>query len=917
METHEHAGLADRRRLLRRDRGAHVLGPEATSRHRRRLLPGEPSPRLVRRGRVDLRVQHRLRASRGPGRRRSDERRGPGALRAARLVSARAGMGHGAVLRAHHGVHDARVPRAALLPRGALGALDHLARGVRADQTRRRHLRRRRRVRRAAPRAAHRGVQQLLDRIGGGRAPDRALHGTGRDAGRGVHRRPANDIAGDGLRAAHHLRLEGARWLARAACCPRSGHVQLVEAARSPRVDRHVGRGQGAHADRVVLQRQLPVARHAVLRADHRPVVLDHGPVHRAARAGGAGRARGAAGIDLRRVLEAPPRVHFHHPGHDRPRPGEDGTGAGPRDDGGRRRPRDPQRSAGRLPPHGHHCHARGDPRDGGRRAAGGPDELAGGRVQRLVHAVHDRLLPATEATIEPARARPGRPAGDRRDGAHQSAVDPRDPGLEGVVRLSAGRPGLSGTADLRRVLSRRDVQTLERERLPRRVDRRLPARGLPPRRRYAGESRDGGLRPGVPDRLVSLDRQQHLFSVLQPVHFRRLMSHDDRRELCDGGARGGAGHQPDVRHGDGRKPRTVAGELEPLGRDQLGHRARAYPARLSVLHRLRRGTMTLSRRNAIKLGLGAGAGALPLLGYSPLLVEAEARAPRARASDVVKAWPLPLSAVRLQAGPLKHAQELDARYLLALEPDRMLAYYRDRAGLPPKAEPYGGWDGDGRNLTGHIAGHHLSAVSLMWAATGDARFKQRADYIVGELKQVQDAHGDGYLSALKGGRRAFGELARGEIRSAACDLNGEWSPWYTLHKTYAGLRDAYRFAGNRTALAVEARFAAWAERILAGLDDAQIQRMLNTEFGGMNEVLADLYADTGDERWLRLSYKFEHRAFIEPLERHQDDLGGTHGNTQIPKLLGSAKRFVYAGAPADLIAAVFFWDQVVQHHSF
>src|SRR3989440_257050 len=99
------------------------------------------------------------------------------------------------------------------------------------------------------------------------------------------------------------------------------------------------------------------------------------------------------------------------------------------------------------------------------------------------------------------------------------------------------------------------------------------------------------------------------------------------------------------------------------------------------------------------------------------------------------------------------------------------------RSGLEPKAEPYGGWDGDGRNLTGHIAGQHLSGVSLMWAATGDARFKERVDYIVRELKTVQDAHGDGYLSALAGGRKAFGDLARGEIRSAAFDLNGEWSP--------------------------------------------------------------------------------------------------------------------------------------------
>ena len=168
---------------------------------------------------------------------------------------------------------------------------------------------------------------------------------------------------------------------------------------------------------------------------------------------------------------------------------------------------------------------------------------------------------------------------------------------------------------------------------------------------------------------------------------------------------------------------------------------------------------MTLSRRSALKLGLGAGA--LPLLGPVEVLVAEHVGTLGTPDAGVVKAKPLPLSAVRLTGGPLKHAQELSARYLLQLEPDRMLAYYRKRAGLEPKAEPYGGWDGDGRNLTGHIAGHHLSGVSLMWAATGDVRFKERADYIVRELKTVQDAHGDGYLSALAGGRKAFGDLAR------------------------------------------------------------------------------------------------------------------------------------------------------------
>src|SRR5262252_1688724 len=190
-------------------------------------------------------------------------------------------------------------------------------------------------------------------------------------------------------------------------------------------------------------------------------------------------------------------------------------------------------------------------------------------------------------------------------------------------------------------------------------------------------------------------------------------------------------------------------------------------------------------------------------------------------------ATPLPLSAVRLTGGPLKRAQELDADYLLKLEPDRMLAYYRIRAGLPKKAEPYGGWDGDNRNLTGHIAGHYLSAVSYMYAATGDARFKQRADYIVNELKIVQDKQGDGYVFALLNGKKNFEDVSNGDIRSSGFDLNGMWSPWYVLHKTCAGLRDAYRYTGNRTALDIEIRAAQWAETILDRMSDAQTQKML------------------------------------------------------------------------------------------
>jgi DUF1680 family protein len=315
---------------------------------------------------------------------------------------------------------------------------------------------------------------------------------------------------------------------------------------------------------------------------------------------------------------------------------------------------------------------------------------------------------------------------------------------------------------------------------------------------------------------------------------------------------------------------------------------------------------MPLSRFEFLEL-LASGSAWLATSGLTRALAAPAAGAAR----------PLPLTAVRLTGGPLKQAQDLDAGYLLSLEPDRMLAFYRKRAGLEPKAPGYTGWDADGRQLTGHIAGHHLSAVSLMWAATGDVRFKQRADAIVAELKIVQDANGDGFAGALPGVKDAFAEVSKGNIKSANFDLNGLWSPWYTLHKTFAGLRDAYRHTGNATALAIEVGFAQWAERYLVPMSAVQIQKMLGTEFGGMNEVLADLAADTGDRRWLDLSYRFEHEAVLGPLKRGDDPLNGLHGNTQVPKLIGSAARYAHAGDRSDLVAATTFWTRVVEHHTF
>ncbi len=280
------------------------------------------------------------------------------------------------------------------------------------------------------------------------------------------------------------------------------------------------------------------------------------------------------------------------------------------------------------------------------------------------------------------------------------------------------------------------------------------------------------------------------------------------------------------------------------------------------------------------------------------------------------------MNSVRLTGGPLKRAQDLNAQYLLELQPERMLAFLRERAGLQAKAQGYGGWDGPGRQLTGHIAGHYLSAISMMYATTGDPRFKERVDNFVSELQAIQTAQRDGYIGALmdaKGvdGKVRFQDLGKGEIRSGGFDLNGLWSPWYVEHKLFAGLRDAYHLTGNRAALGVEIKFAGWVESILSNLNKEQIQRMLATEFGGMNEVLADLSVDTNDPRWLKLSDKFEHHAIVDPLAKGQDILAGKHSNTNIPKMIGELARYQYTGDEKDGKAATFFFDEVSLHHSF
>jgi len=285
---------------------------------------------------------------------------------------------------------------------------------------------------------------------------------------------------------------------------------------------------------------------------------------------------------------------------------------------------------------------------------------------------------------------------------------------------------------------------------------------------------------------------------------------------------------------------------------------------------------------------------------------------------DVIeyRALPFELDDVVLLEGPFKHAMELNIASLLNYEPDRFLAKFRMEAGLEPKAEHYHGWEDN--TIAGHSLGHYLTACSEMYQATGDKRFLKRVNYIVTELKECQDADGEGYFGAFPDGKRILEEeVAKGDIRSRGFDLNGIWVPYYTQHKVMGGLRDAYHLCGNKDALVVEAALADWIGTVVKDLNDDQIQLMLNCEHGGINEVLAELYADTGEEKYMDLSRVFHHKVILDSLSAGVDILPGKHGNTQVPKLVGLARRYELTGLETDKAAALFFWDRVVNHHSY
>ncbi len=270
---------------------------------------------------------------------------------------------------------------------------------------------------------------------------------------------------------------------------------------------------------------------------------------------------------------------------------------------------------------------------------------------------------------------------------------------------------------------------------------------------------------------------------------------------------------------------------------------------------------------------------------------------------------------VKLKPGIFKQAMEAHRDWLLSLEPDRLLSGYLEDADLEPKAEKYGSWESSG--LNGHSLGHYLSALSLYYATSKDQEALTRINYIVDELKRAQDEKGTGYVAAIPQGDDLWYRVALGDIRTGGFSLNGAWAPWYVIHKEMAGLLDAYIYTGNEKALQVNIGLADWAYNLLRGLTYDEFQQMLRCEYGGMNEVLANTYAITGKDKYLELSRRF-HDEFVNiPLENRLNPMPGKHSNTNVPKLIGAARRYQITGDRYDHIASSYFWDVMVDHHTY
>ena len=273
------------------------------------------------------------------------------------------------------------------------------------------------------------------------------------------------------------------------------------------------------------------------------------------------------------------------------------------------------------------------------------------------------------------------------------------------------------------------------------------------------------------------------------------------------------------------------------------------------------------------------------------------------------------LSDVVLLDGPFKHARDLNIQTLLKYDVDRLLQPFRKEAGLPEKAARYTNWAG----LDGHVGGHYLSAMAINYGATNNVECKKRMEYMISELKACQDANsvnqpgwGIGYVGGVPNSKTIWSTLKKGDFKT----YREAWVPWYNVHKMYGGLRDAWLYAGNEDAKTIFLKFCDWGINITAGLTDEQVQSMLDTEHGGMNEIFADAYQMTGDEKYLTAAKRFSHKMLLDAMAAGNDNLDNKHANTQVPKAVGFQRIGELSHDDKYEKAASFFWETVTTNRT-
>lgn len=254
-----------------------------------------------------------------------------------------------------------------------------------------------------------------------------------------------------------------------------------------------------------------------------------------------------------------------------------------------------------------------------------------------------------------------------------------------------------------------------------------------------------------------------------------------------------------------------------------------------------------------------------------------------------------------------------DSAWMMAVPAESLLHGFRTSAGLFSGNEggyfvtrKLGGWESLDCELRGHTTGHLLSALATLEAATGSSRVRAKTDSLLTGLAAVQEAYGTGYLSAYPEG------LIDRNIRGERV-----WAPFYTLHKLLQGLLDQYRLCGREDALTLARGMGDWAAAKLLPLSDETRRRMLRNEFGGFNDAMYQLFAATGETRYLEVARFFYHDEKVDPLKAGNSNLGTNHANTFIPKLTGEVRNYLLTGAVDSRDAAELLFYTLVREHAF